>query len=173
MEFGIGNERQADKTFKKIELVMAKNTRAVRQMMFSLMEDLHRSANHEILSGIKSGRIYIRRAGYKRNKKGQFKKGSRKKRRHQASAPGETHANLTGKLRRSLSWKVYGSDSSEFGYGVSTTGKNEAPEYSDFVEFGTDKMEPRPTLQNELVQVDTKAQLYFDDALKEEGFDGS
>jgi len=167
MEFRIGDHREAEengKTFKLIDRLMGRSNRAIRQMMFLLMEDLHRSANQEIIHGIKTGRVYRVTTI--------SKKGNKHRRNHQASAPGETHANLTGALRRSLSWKVHGSDSAEFGYGVSTTGENEAPEYADYVEFGTDKMEPRPTLKNELEHVDTKAQIYFNDALTDEGFGG-
>lgn len=175
MDWEVRDQRdEADKTFKQINLIMAKNTRAVRQMMFSLMEDIHASAIKEIESGVKSGRVYKRiKIRVKRNKKGQFVKGSgRVKRNHQASAPGETHADLSEDAKKSLSWKVYGSESADFGYGVSVTDANAAPPYVDDLEFGTDRVKARPTLQNELKHVGSKAQSHFNDALKDEGFEG-
>ena len=93
---------------------------------------LVRATSAEILKKPKGGRTYIVRTP-----------GGRK-RKHRASAPGETHANLTGKLRRSLGFKVNPSQL-EFGYGVN---KNDAPEYGKFLEFGTSRMKPRPSLQN-------------------------
>lgn len=88
-------------------------------------------ASNEILRGKKTGRLYKVRLG-------------KRTRRHRASAAGESHANITGKLRRSMSHKVL-SDGLEFGYGVT---KNNAPEYGQHLEFGTKNMKPRPTIQN-------------------------
>ena len=143
----------AERTFKEISLVGLKCDRAVRQMWFALMQDLHESASREVLSGSKSGRLYRYRGAP-----------------HRASAAGETHANMSGKALRSLSWKVHGSASADFGYGVSTTGRNAAPEYVDALEYGRldGLMAPRPTLQNELDHVGAKAQSHFDDACKDE-----
>lgn len=93
---------------------------------------LVKTTSAEILKKPKGGRVYVRRdrAG--------------RRRRHIASAPGETHANMTGRLRRSLAFKVNPSQL-EFGYGVD---KNDAPPYAEFVEFGTRRMAARPSLQN-------------------------
>ncbi|KKN52109.1 hypothetical protein LCGC14_0615830 [marine sediment metagenome] len=139
---------------KGINLIGAKSTRAVRQMWFSLMQDLKRSTDREILYGSKSGRLY------------RFKG-----RVHKSSAPGETHADLTGKARRSLSWKVHGSKGADFGYGVSVSARNAAPDYVDDLEFGTPggQMAPRPTLGNAVDSIGSKAQSHFDDALRDEG----
>ena len=93
---------------------------------------LVRATSVEILKKPKGGRTYVRK----------IRGGA--KRRHVASAPGETHANMSGKLRKSLGFKVNPSQL-EFGYGVD---KNDAPEYGEFVEFGTSRMKPRPSLQN-------------------------
>ena len=93
---------------------------------------LQDATSKEILRKPKGGKVYIRRDKIGR------------KRKHRASAPGETHANMTGTLRRSLGFKVSSKDI-EFGYGVV---KNDAPEYAEWVEFGTKRMAARPSLQN-------------------------
>lgn len=110
---------------------IAKLTRAgIEHALYTTGQGLIKATSAEILRKPKAGRTYIRRdrAG--------------RRRRHIASAPGETHANMTGKLRRSLSFKVR-PDQLEFGYGVD---KNNAPEYAEDVEFGTRKMGERPSL---------------------------
>ena len=93
---------------------------------------LVKATSAEILRKPKGGKTYIRR-----DKAG-------RRRRHVASAAGETHANMTGRLRRSLSFKVNPTQI-EFGYGVT---KNDAPKYAAFVENGTSKMGARPSLLN-------------------------
>jgi hypothetical protein len=65
---------------------------------------------------------------------------------NRSSAPGETHANQSGALRRSIGWKVHGSDSLTFGYGAG--GSPSAPPYARSVEEGTVKMAARPSLAN-------------------------
>jgi hypothetical protein len=154
MEFTILPNDGAKNALKTIGLADAKSSRAVRQMWFNLMKDINRSTRKEILYGHKSGELY--------RFKGKL---------HRSSSPGETHANLTGKARKSLSWKVYGSHSADFGYGVSVTGRNAAPPYVDALEYGRldGTMAPRPTLQNELDHIDSKAQKYFSKALKDQG----
>jgi len=108
-------------------------TRAAERAWWFSGRDLRKAASDEILRKPKSGRLYIRRdrAG--------------RRRRHVASAPGETHANMTGALRRSVDFKVRGSKQLEFGYGIST---GIAPVHAPFVEFGTRRMAARPSLQN-------------------------
>lgn len=122
-----------------------------RDGFFGYMRELKKGASKEILRKPKSGVTYIVRTR------------TGKRRRHVASAPGETHANLTGALRRSLSWKVHGWEKAEFGYGVSTNSKNAAPEYGAFVELGTRFMQPRPSLQNAVKA--TPRDVHFDRSL--------
>lgn len=123
--------------------------RGIRQGWFRFAKDLRSEANTEILRRPKSGRTYISRT-----------RGGRR-RRHVASAPGETHANFSGTLRRSLSWKVRGADSMEFGYGVSTRVANAMPDYAEYVEFGTPRMSERPSLQNAINATTRNAEKYF------------
>jgi HK97 gp10 family phage protein len=109
-----------------------------------LGKDLKRTANKNILSKPKGGKVYIART-----------RGGRR-RRHRSSAPGESHANRSGMLRRSLGWKVNGSKSMEFGYGVDKP----APDYGKFVEDGTFKMKPRPSLAIAVKQTNRNSELY-------------
>ncbi len=109
----------------------------LRRGMFGVGKGLIRKASANIISGTKTGRVYnLRRGG--------------RKVRHQSSAAGETHANFTGALRRSLSFQLKGITSLEFGYGVSS-GKGK-PEYAAAIEFGYKprNLEARPTLHNAL-----------------------
>lgn len=124
--------------------------RAIRLAWFALGKDLKSEANREILHGQKSGRVYvIRQRG-----------GGR--RRHRASAPGQTHANLTGRLRRSVSYLTHGTDSMSFGYGVSVSGAR-APKYAPFVEFGTRRMAARPSLENAINAVQRQGMQHFEE----------
>jgi HK97 gp10 family phage protein len=119
------------KTIAKIENLDKLTKSGVEHAAYISGKGLIKTTSTEILKKPKSGKTYIRRiAGGRR-------------RRHVASAPGESIANLTGKTRRSLSFKVNPTEL-EFGYGVQ---KNDAPDYAEFPEFGTSKMSARPTLQ--------------------------
>lgn len=91
---------------------------------------LKKNTSDDILKKPKGGRTYVIRtaAGIAR--------------RHVASAPGETHANLSGALRRSLGFSVKPNEL-EFGY-------FNPPKYGEFVEFGTRKMSARPSLRNNI-----------------------
>ena len=118
--------RKAVLTLKSLDKI---TSRALEIGGYQAGKQLVKSTSHEILQGKKTGRVYVRsdRSG--------------RMRRHQASAAGETHANMTGKLRRSLSFKPSSKDLT-FGY------MKNAPEYAAYVEFGTSRMAHRPSLQN-------------------------
>lgn len=136
MPIAIRVDERGRTVYREAEAVPNRMQQVFRRGFITFMTALKKRANHEILHGKKTGRWYRVRTA------------SGRRRRHRASAPGETHANLTGALRRSLSWKVHGWERAEFGYGVSTDASNRAPRYAPFVEFGTRRMEPRPTLWN-------------------------
>lgn len=144
--------RDNKKVFGVIENIPNLTRRGLRQGMFKVGHSLIAVANQEILKGVKTGIVYIRR-----DKAG-------RRRRHLSSAPGETHANRTGTLRRSLSFQLRGSSEIEFGYGVSS-GK-EAPEYAKFVEFGTTKMKARPSLLNALNSEQGNMTQHFENGIK-------
>lgn len=110
---------------------LATATRAgVRYGAWQAGNILKRNTRADILRKPKSGKTYVTR-----NRAGA-------RRRHVASAPGETHANQSGALRRSLGFEVRGKEL-EFGY-------YNAPDYAPFVEEGTRKMAPRPSLRNNI-----------------------
>lgn len=141
----------AEHVYQTIENADRHTKQAIRRMWFNLGDDLANRAKSEILKP-KSGRVYLRRRG------GRLV-------RHRASAPGETHANDTGALRRAVSWKVYGWEEMGFGYGV---GGQTSPYYDLFVEFGTRRMQPRPSLKNAIDWAQANVQLRFDEEIKKE-----
>ena len=120
------------KALAKIENLDKLTREGVEYAAYVSGKGLVKTTSAEILKKPKGGRVYTIRTA------------SGRKRRHVASAAGETHANMTGKLRKTLSFKVAPTEL-EFGYGVT---KNDAPEYAKSVEFGTSRMKPRPSLQN-------------------------
>lgn len=138
--FAIRQNRNNEVVYRKVKDLESLIEEGIRQGFLELMRMLKREANRAILKDAKTGRVYIRRdrAG--------------RRRRHQSSAPGETHANRTGALRRSVSFKVHGYDRAKFGYGA----VGDAPVYARFVEFGTSKMRARPSLQNAITKVDAE-----------------
>jgi hypothetical protein len=124
------------KTFRQIER-QSDNVRKTILDTFRFMgKDLKKKISDDIRDkSTKTGRFYERRT----------KRG--RKTRHRASAPWETHADLTGTLRRSLGWKVQGTNNLEIGYGVS--GKP-APKYAQ-IEFGIPPhIEARPSIGNNI-----------------------
>lgn len=146
--------RQNDAVFVRLEGLDKLTKRGIRQARFKIGHGLIGSASREILKGPKTGRVYLRvdRSG--------------RRRRHISSAPGETHANLSGTLRRSLSFQLRGSHSMEFGYGVSSV--KTAPGYDGFVEFGTTKMKARPSLFNAIEAEQGNTLQHFEREIKKE-----
>lgn len=119
-----GSKRVIDKLIGLDNLIK----QGIRQGMFDSGHGLIKNASTEILRKPKSGHTYF------------ILTKSGRRRKHVASAPGETHANLTGATRKSLSFKLHGTTHLEFGYGVS--GGKEAPDYAEELES------TRPSLQN-------------------------
>lgn len=110
-------------------LNLDKNTRrGIRAAFFEIGKDLLDTFNKQVLdkSG-KSGTIYIRKDRLGR------------KRRHQASDPGESPANRTGNYRRSAGYQIQGFDRLIFGV---------TAEHGEWLELGTSRMKPRPGLGN-------------------------
>jgi HK97 gp10 family phage protein len=145
-------DRRNKKVYAQINRLKPAMHRSVRHGFFDLGKDLRQTASQNILKRPKGGRTYIIRT-----------RGGRR-RRHVASAPGETHANLSGRLRRSLGWKVRGSSEMEFGYGVD----KDTTEYAPFVEDGTRRMAARPSLKIAVNETTRNAENYFGRRFKDE-----
>ncbi len=137
----------------RLDQLGERTRRGIRHGFFRLGKDLQAEANREMLRKPKGGRTYMVRGP------------SGRRRRHVASAPGETHANLTGTLRKSMGWKVRGSRSMEFGYGVST---KPAPEYADAIENGSKRNAPRPSLGNAVTRNTRNAEKHFTNGILRE-----
>lgn len=150
MSFTFKADRANRKVLLEIDGIEDRVRRSVRQGFFALGKDLRKTASDAILEKPKGGKTYIRRTATGR------------KRRHVASAPGETHANMSGKLRRSLGFKVRGAHELEFGYGVD----KDAPEYGIYLEEGTRNMGQRPSLGNAVEDTTRNAENYFDDEFR-------
>jgi len=94
MTVNFTENRQNNKVFGIIKDIPKLTKQGLRRGMFKAGHGLIGEASRQILKGDKTGIVYIRRdrAG--------------RRRRHQSSAPGETHANLSGTLRKSLSFHL-------------------------------------------------------------------
>ena len=96
----------------------------------------------------------------KRNKRGRIynvRSRSGGTRRHRASAPDQTPANLSGNMAQGIDYKVSGSKKMEFGARAF---------YAKFLEEGTKKMEPRPGLLNTINKTEKETFNYFADHLQ-------
>ena len=134
MSWAVRQGRDNKTVFRMTRKVEDQLQRVIRHGWFNYLKALKKEANRQTLLKDKRGRIYIVRGP------------SGRRRRHKSSGPGQPHANIRGTLRKSLSWKVWGHERASFGYGVSTGAKNKAPKYATWLEGGTRKMAPRPTL---------------------------
>lgn len=101
--------------------------RGIRTAYFRIGHDLVTASRRYVLEGPKSGHIYLVRD---RRARGGY-------RRHQASAPSESPANLTGFLRRSITYQQHGYARMRFGARA---------EYAPWLENGSERVKPRPFL---------------------------
>lgn len=145
--------------YREVGEVVPRSQQVFRRGWFAFMDHLSKKAEYEVKHGTKHGRIYYIRGTWASRR---LRPGRVRTKRHQASAPGETHANLTGRAIRSLSWKVHGWYRADFGYGISTGKSSRAPYYVKYLEYGTPRgqMEPRPTLANAIAG--ERAEPFFD-----------
>lgn len=111
--------------------------RGIRQFWFILGKSLLKSFNAEVLRKPRSGRVYKIKRGKTRRK-------------HTASEPGETPANISGNYRKAAGYQIQGSSQMTFG---------NAAEYAGFLENGTSKMEARPGLGNAVRDTEGEAQI--------------
>ena len=130
------------KAFDSITLAPRNTQRAIELSFYHIGRDHMAELSRQMLKKDKKGRTYIRR----------IKGGAR--RRHVASAPGQTAANRTGRMRRARSFKLRGSDQLEFGI--------EGVPYAAFLERGTRRMSPRPSLGNTVKTQQKNAENAFE-----------
>lgn len=93
----------------------------IRSGYFRLGQDLRSEGRRLVREPPKTGRVYRIRG-----------------RLHQASAPGQPPANLTGLLQRSIDFEQRGWDQMLFGARA---------EYAPYLELGTSRIDPRPFLR--------------------------
>lgn len=102
----------------QLERLKPNMERAIRTALFEIGAENTQQVKKYIYAPPKTGRIY-----------------KYKGRNHQASAPGQSPANRSGFLARSINYKVHGCREVE----IFSTAK-----YANYLEDGTKKMEPRP-----------------------------
>ena len=112
--------------------------RGIRSGLFEIGIENKKHLRGLILDKNKNGRIY--------HIKGKL---------HQASAPGEAPANLSGKLQRSVDFNVRGSSEMAFG---------EKEFYGKFLEDGTRKIKPRPHVGRTVKERGNKNRTIFADS---------
>lgn len=147
--------------FISIDNLEQATRRGIRQGFFRSGQKLRADARRNIIKGPKTGRLYRVRG---------------RKRRHRASAPGESPANLTGNLQRSVGFQIYGMDRMEFGYRESGGGaRSGSAFYGKFLELGTHKratgqrlIEPRPNLNPTVKRNNRNVQRYMESAIMAE-----
>jgi hypothetical protein len=121
-------------SFESSENIAARTRFGVEKALWRSGKDIHAEFNKQVLAKNKTGRIYIRRT----------KGGAR--RRHQASAPGETPANRTGKYRKSFDFSVDGAH--QLATGLEAVSNTRSGIYPFYLEDGTKRMKARPGLLN-------------------------
>lgn len=114
--------KQSEKHTKELLISEFRVRTGIRKSLYDIGKDAARMAEMSINNNGKSGLLYIINGLP-----------------HQASAPGEAPANMSGKLKRSMNYAVHGYDEVEFGAG------KEAP-YAAYLESGSSNIEPRPFL---------------------------
>jgi len=106
---------------------LAANTHfGIEKAFWQSGKDITAEFSKQVLAKTKTGRLYIIR-----------------KRKHRASAAGETPANITGNYRKSIGFIVNQGTTPQLTIGNSA-------EYAGFLELGTSRMRPRPGLRNSI-----------------------
>lgn len=146
MSFDLKTDRQN----RKVELQIAQSAqltrRGIRTAYFRLGNDLVKEARRLILEGPKTGRVSRILRKVRRVK-------------HQASAPGEAPANLSGLLRRSIAYQQRGGEQMEFGART---------DYAPFLELGTRRISQRPYLISAVDAKSRNARDHFEREIEAE-----
>lgn len=154
MQAEVRIDPRSRKVIINIEGLRQLSTRSIRQAFYRIGKDLKATAAELILEKPKHGRFYwVMIRG--------------RRRLHQASAPGEAPANMTGNLRRSLDFEVVGADRLEFGYRENfDKSKGRGVIYGRRLEEGDDKISPRPGLLLSVKRNERNAIKHFEEQLK-------
>lgn len=122
--FSVHIDEESMSVLFKIRRMNHMTKAGVRKAFSKISYDLKAESARLILNTNKNGRFYNINVGGVR-------------RLHRASAPGESPAEITGKLRKSVNTSMGGSFSMNFGSNTS---------YGGYLERGTSRIEPRPYL---------------------------
>lgn len=133
---------KGDRAFVSLNKMKNATDQGIRRAFYFSGKELTKQANRLILDPPKTGRVY--RIGNKR---------------HQASAPGQAPANLSGVLRRSVDFNVKGSTELEFGAKA---------DYAKYLEQGTQKMAARPYLLPAIYKQQRNMLAFFEKWIKTE-----
>lgn len=127
----IKTDHRNRKVYAHIFRLERKCQNSLKVAHYKIGKRLKETARKQILDkSTKTGKVTVKRLG-------------RRRLRHQASAPGESPANFTGRYRRSIDFQPHGWNELEFG-----AGKDGRARYSEYLELGTPRMAPRPGLGN-------------------------
>lgn len=142
MSSGFRVKLEGKRAFASIKNLDRLTKAGTRSAFFESGKLLQQSARRLITDPPKTGRVY--RINGKR---------------HQASAPGEAPANLTGMLQRSIGYKTQGAARMEFGARA---------KYGGFLEDGTRKMKARPYLLPAIYKEQKNMLSIFERRIKQE-----
>lgn len=141
--------------YLKVGAITKDTRRGIRQAYYKIGKDLKAYAAKKIKEGPKTGIKYVIYGGFKTHVF--FDNTKRTKKIHQASAPGEFPARLSGGLIRSLGFAVSGWTQLEFGA--------DAP-YAKALEEGDDRVKARPYLKPSLKATEGSAVTHFETEIK-------
>ncbi len=136
--------------FLSLENIEENTRRGIRQGFFRLGRLLEKNLRKETIKKNKTGRLY---------RNGRTATG--RKRRHRASAPGQTPAKRSGNYTKNIGYQIKGSETLEFGI-------RDGADYAKFLEDGTKNMEARPGIGNTVKDTEKDAQRFFESSLASE-----
>jgi hypothetical protein len=136
------------RSYSSLQRIERRTRDAIRSAFYNFGKDLKQESRRLIKEPPKTGRIYVLRIGGKRIV-------------HQASAPGEAPANLTGKLRASVNYNV--SRANEIRFGAGSEGD---VEYAKTLELGDSRIKKRPYLLPSINKNEKLAYEHLRTALK-------
>lgn len=157
---GIQYDPKSQKAIDNLKKISLNTKRGINKAFNDIGAAIIKTSISLIASKDKSGRVYFN-VPYTSNASGK----SQVKKRHQASAPGQPPANLSGRLKsdksgyKSMNYQIQG--------GVSISIGNRAP-YAAKLEFGGNNVKPRPFLKPAIDNNKKDIEFYFQDRVKVE-----